>query len=106
MLWIGQAIYMSIFYPEMFLSRKISFSCRQATGKSLRSRLRTWQQSRSWARLIREAENLWHVDIKELRLLGALELTQLIQEVPTSYRKRVNRWLDSYSVSTRFNDKL
>ena len=36
----------------------------------LQSRLRQWQQVRSWARLIREAENLWHVDVKELRRIG------------------------------------
>ena len=68
----------------------------------LRSRLRQWQQVRTWARLIREAEALWHVDVRELRRLGALELSQLLEEVPPSQRGRVNRWLHRYSVATRF----
>ncbi len=70
--------------------------------KKLRSRLRHWQQVRSWARLIKEAEHLWQVDSKELKRLGALELTQLLQEIPASHRRRVNLWLVKYSVSTRF----
>ena len=68
----------------------------------LRSRLRQWQQVRTWARLIREAEALWHVDVRELRRLGALELSQLLEEVPPGQRGRVNRWLHRYSVATRF----
>ena len=69
---------------------------------SLRRRLRQWQQVRTWARLIREAESLWHVDVRELRRLGALELSQLLQEVPPAQRRRVNRWLNKYSAATRF----
>ena len=65
--------------------------------RPLRSRLRHWQQVRTWARLIREAEALWHVDVRALRRLGAVELSQLIDEVPATHRRRVNRWLDSYS---------
>ena len=64
-------------------------------------RLRHWQQARSWARLIREAESLWQVDAKELKRLGALELAQLLKEVPPSCRRRVNLWLVKYSVATR-----
>ncbi|MEY2645009.1 MAG: hypothetical protein RLZZ611_1658 [Cyanobacteriota bacterium] len=60
-----------------------------------------WQNSRTWARLIREAEALWHVDVRDLRRLGALELGQLLVEVPPSLRSRVNRWLASYHVATR-----
>lgn len=69
---------------------------------SVRSRLRHWQQARSWARLIREAESLWKVEARELKRLGALELAQLLKEVPPSYRRRVNLWLVKYSVATRF----
>ena len=69
----------------------------------LRKRLRQWQQVRTWARLIREAESLWHVDVREIRRLGAIELNQLLQEVPPSQRGRVNRWLNGYSVVTRFH---
>ena len=56
---------------------------------------------RTWARLIREAESLWHVDVRELRRLGAIELSQLVEEVPPMQRIRVNRWLNRYSVTTR-----
>ena len=68
---------------------------------SVRSRLQRWQQVRTWARLIREAESLWHVDVRELKRLGALELAQLLKEVPVGQRSRVNRWLTRYAVSTR-----
>ena len=61
--------------------------------RPIRSRLRQWQQVRTWARLIREAEALWHVDVRALRRLGADELSQLIGEVPAPHRRRVNRWL-------------
>ena len=57
---------------------------------------------RTWARLIREAEALWHVDVRALRRIGALELSQLLEEVPPVQRQRVNRWLHCYSTSTRF----
>ena len=69
--------------------------------RPIRSRLRQWQQVRTWARLIREAEALWHVDVRALRRMGADELSQLIGEVPAHHRKRVNRWLRCYSVATR-----
>ena len=81
---------------DQLLDRRKSFS------DPLRRRLRSWQQVRTWARLIREAESLWHVDVKEVRRLGALELSQLLEEVPSSQRGRVNRWLNVYSASTRF----
>lgn len=68
-----------------------------------RSRLRTWQQVRTWARLIREAEALWHVDVRALHRVAALELSQLLEEVPPEQRTRVNRWLVRYDVATRFN---
>ena len=65
--------------------------------RPIRSRLRQWQQVRTWARLIREAEALWHVDVRALRRMGADELSQLIEEVPAPHRKRVNRWLRCYA---------
>jgi hypothetical protein len=65
--------------------------------------VRRWQNSRTWARLIREAEYLWHVDVRDLRRLGALELGQLLVEVPPRLRPRVNRWLIGYGVSTRLD---
>ena len=67
----------------------------------IQNRLRQWQQVRTWARLIREAEALWHVDVRALRRMGADELGQLIGEVPSMHRKRVNRWLRCYAVATR-----
>ena len=72
-------------------------------SRKIRRSLRHWQQVRSWARLIREAEILWKVDQKELKRLGALELSQLISEIPPSYRRRINLWLIKFAVATRFN---
>ena len=69
----------------------------------MRKRLRQWQYSRSWARLICEAEKLWRVESKELKRLGALELTQLHSEMPFGVRKRVNFWLVRYAGATRLN---
>lgn len=70
-----------------------------------RLRLQAWQQVRTWARLIREAEQLWHVDVRELKRLGALELSQILGEIPPSQRPRVNRWLQGYAASTRLHSK-
>ncbi len=67
----------------------------------IQNRLRRWQQVRTWARLIREAEALWHVDVRALRRMGAEELSQLLEEVPPAQRQRINRWLDGYRVATR-----
>jgi len=67
----------------------------------LHERVQRWQDTRTWARLIREAEALWHVDVRDLRRLGALELSQLLEEVPSDLRPRVNRWLACYRVHTR-----
>ncbi|CAK6690806.1 MULTISPECIES: hypothetical protein [unclassified Synechococcus] len=64
-------------------------------------RVQRWQDTRTWARLIREAEALWHVNVRDLRRLGALELSQLLEEVPPALRPRVNRWLACYRVHTR-----
>ncbi len=64
-------------------------------------RLRRWQTVRTWARLIREAEALWRVDVRVLHRLAAQELGQLLQEVPPSLRRRVNQWLERFHVATR-----
>ncbi|MFN9646449.1 MAG: hypothetical protein ACK6BG_15325 [Cyanobacteriota bacterium] len=67
----------------------------------MRERVRRWQSVRSWAWLIREAESLWHVDARLLHRLASEELMRLAQEVPPRLRRRVNRWLDRFHVSTR-----
>lgn len=82
------------------MQRSLSY-CEFRTFDPLRRRLRRWQQVRTWARLIREAELLWRVDVRELRRLGAVELSQLLEEVPPMQRIRVNRWLHRYAVATR-----
>ena len=74
-----------------------------ADPTDLRTQVQRWQDTRTWARLIREAEALWHVDVRDLRRLGALELSQLLEEVPPRLRTRVNRWLACYGVSTRLD---
>ncbi len=67
----------------------------------MQERVRRWQSVRSWARLIREAESLWHVDARLLHRLAAEELVRLVQEVPPRLRHRVNRWLEHFHVATR-----
>ncbi|MFM7361547.1 MAG: hypothetical protein ACKO6F_11615 [Cyanobium sp.] len=67
----------------------------------LLQRLRRWQTARTWARLIREAEALWRVDVRVLHRLAAQELMGLNQEVPPGQRRRVNRWLQRFRVITR-----
>ena len=69
--------------------------------RPLRSRLRQWQQVRTWARLIREAEALWHVDVRDVSRMGADVLSVLFEVVPSPLSKRVNRWLRCYAVATR-----
>lgn len=63
--------------------------------------VRRWQTARTWARLIREAEALWRVDVRALRRLASQELFQLVQEVPPRLRRRVNLWLVRFNVLTR-----
>ena len=65
--------------------------------------LASWQRARTLARLIREAEYLWHVDVRDLQRLGALELEQLLCEVPPALKPQVNRWLKGYGAATRLN---
>jgi len=67
----------------------------------LLNRLRRWQTARTWARLIREAEALWHVDVRVLHRVAAEELGQLVQEVPPAMRARVNLWLERFHTATR-----
>jgi len=74
-------------------------------GKELKKRLRQWQHSRSWARLICEAEKMWSLESKELKRLGAMELIQLQNEMPFNVRRRVNFWLVRYSGATRLEDE-
>ena len=73
-------------------------------GNELKKRLRQWQHSRSWARLICEAEKMWTLESRELKRLGAMELIQLQNEMPFSVRRRVNYWLVKYSGATRLED--
>jgi hypothetical protein len=68
-----------------------------------RLRVQRWQVARTWARLIREAEGLWHVEPRAMHRLAAQELGLLLQEVPPSLRRRVNRWLCRFGVLTRLN---
>jgi hypothetical protein len=68
-----------------------------------RLRVQRWQVVRTWARLIREAEGLWHVEPRAMHRLAAQELGLLLQEVPPGLRRRVNRWLGRLGVMTRLN---
>ena len=73
-------------------------------GNELKKRLRQWQYSRSWARLICEAEKMWSLESRDLKRLGAMELIQLQNEMPFNVRRRVNYWLVKYSGATRLED--
>ena len=73
-------------------------------GNELKKRLRQWQHSRSWARLICEAEKMWSLESRELKRLGAIELIQLQNEMPFNVRRSVNFWLVKYSGATRLED--
>ena len=76
----------------------------KADGNELKKRLRQWQHSRSWARLICEAEKMWSLESRDLKRLGAMELIQLQNEMPFNVRRRVNYWLIKYSGVTRLED--
>ncbi len=65
--------------------------------------IKRWQSVRTWAWLIREAEALWSEDARFLQRLGAVELLQIVQEVPPKLRRRVNRWLERFHVVTRLH---
>ena len=76
----------------------------KADANELKKRLRQWQHSRSWARLICEAEKMWSLESRDLKRLGAMELIQLQNEMPFNVRRRVNYWLVKYSGATRLED--
>ena len=76
----------------------------KADSNELKKRLRQWQHSRSWARLICEAEKMWSLESRDLKRLGAIELIQLQNEMPFNVRRRVNYWLVKYSGATRLED--
>ncbi len=90
---------------KSFTQKNILDQCPLVKSKTdsneLKRRLRHWQHSRSWARLICEAEKMWSLESKELKRLGAIELMQLQNEMPFNVRKRVNFWLVRYSGATR-----
>ena len=83
---------------------QVPFVKSKTEGSELKKRLRQWQHSRSWARLICEAEKMWSLESKELKRLGAIELIQLQNEMPFNVRRRVNFWLVKYSGATRLED--
>ena len=83
---------------------QLPFVKSKTEGSELKKRLRQWQHSRSWARLICEAEKMWSLDSRELKRLGAMELIQLQNEMPFNVRRRVNFWLVKYSGATRLED--
>jgi len=76
----------------------------KADGNEFKKRLRQWQHSRSWARLICEAEKMWSLESRDLKRLGAIELIQLQNEMPFNVRRRVNVWLVRFSGATRLED--
>ena len=92
-----------IFTKENIISHCPPFTSK-TDGSELKKRLRQWQHSRSWARLICEAEKMWSLESRELRRLGAMELIQLQNEMPFNVRRRVNFWLVRYSGATRLED--
>ena len=52
------------------LASRVRFRFLQVAGGP-QQRLVRWQAVSSWARLIREAEALWRVDVRDLRRLAA-----------------------------------
>ena len=93
---------------KIFTKKNIFEQCppvqSKTDGNDLKKRLRQWQHSRSWARLICEAEKMWSLESRELKRLGAMELIQLQNEMPFNVRRRVNFWLVRYSGVTRLED--
>ena len=93
---------------KTFTKKNMVFQCALAKSKTdgneLKKRLRQWQHSRSWARLICEAEKMWSLESRELKRFGAMELIQLQNEMPFNVRRRVNFWLVRYSGATRLEN--
>ena len=92
------------FTKKKYIVGQPPFVKSRTDGNELKKRLRQWQHSRSWARLICEAEKMWSLESKELKRLGAMELIQLQNEMPFNVRRRVNFWLVKYSGATRLED--
>ena len=92
------------FFTKKNIEDQFSFVKSKTDGNELKKRLRQWQHSRSWARLICEAEKMWSLESRELKRLGAMELIQLQNEMPLNVRRRVNFWLVRYSGATRLED--
>jgi len=92
---------MSKYLTKKNISSQLSLVRTKTDSNYLKKRLRQWQYSRSWARLICEAERMWSLESKELKKLGAMELIQLQNEMPFNVRRRVNFWLIRYSGATR-----
>ena len=92
-----------IFTKKNIVEQCSSVECK-THGNDLKKRLRQWQHSRSWARLICEAEKMWSLESRELKRLGAIELIQLQNEMPFNVRRRVNFWLVGFSGATRLED--
>ena len=89
------------FFAKKNIVGQLSNVKSKSDGSDLKKRLRQWQHSRSWARLICEAEKMWSLESRELKRLGAMELIQLQNEMPFNVRRRVNFWLIKYSGATR-----
>ena len=92
------------FFTRKNIVRPYPLHKSKTDGNELKKRLRQWQHSRSWARLICEAEKMWSLESRELKRLGAIELIQLQNEMPFNVRRRVNFWLVRYSGATRLED--
>ena len=92
------------FFTKKNLFSQLPLIKSKTEANELKKRLRQWQHSRSWARLICEAEKMWSLESKELKRLGAIELIQLQNEMPFNVRRRVNFWLERYSGVTRLED--
>ena len=92
------------YFPKKNIFVQCPLVKNKTDGNELKKRLRQWQYSRSWARLICEAEKMWSLESKELKRLGAMELIQLQNEMPFNVRRRVNYWLVKYSGATRLED--
>ena len=92
------------YFTKKNIVRQCSLLKNKTDSNELKKRLRQWQHSRSWARLICEAEKMWSLESRELKRLGAMELIQLQNEMPFNVRRRVNFWLVKYSGATRLED--
>ncbi len=95
---------MSKYLTKRNIVEHFSLVRNKGDANNIKKRLRQWQHTRSWARLICEAEKMWTLESRELKRLGALELIQLHNEMPINVRRRVNFWLIRYSGATRLEE--